>query len=523
MTWQRSLRASPFRKAQQIRHSVANWLAGLSLRARLSLLVALVVATGIAMATYLQVRVVERTIEQALVSEAESTAQTITDDLRAGLVDPGDITDRLHDFIEANPAVRVITVVGADHTDPAVLASTSSEERTEALDLARTAMKTGTMTVRQTATLTTAAAPIERDDRLMAVIVTVSMGAVQQVQRQGRTAALWFAIPTIVFVVLFADLLARRLVHRRIALVLATMTQVSEGNLAARTAVTHRDELGMLAAGLNDMLRRMEHFNVDLQQRVQDGTAELRERNVELEDSYRRVLSLREALARAERMAVLGQMAANIAHQVGTPLNLISGYVQMLRAERLDSRSRERLEVVDRQIQQVTRVLRAMLDQARQPSPREPADLKRIIDQACETARPRIEGAGIYLDVRVNGPLPLVEADATQLEAALLNLITNSLDAMALGGRLMITAVATDEGVHIEVADTGPGFLPSVLPRAFEAWVTTKPVGQGTGLGLGIAREVVHAHGGRIEARNRPEGGAIVVIDLRRAVSPASV
>ena len=127
MTWQRSLRASPFRKAQQIRHSVANWLAGLSLRARLSLLVALVVAIGIVMATYLQVRVVERTIEQALVSEAESTAQTITDDLRARRVDPGDITDRLHDFIEANPAVRVITVVGADHTDPAVLASTSSE------------------------------------------------------------------------------------------------------------------------------------------------------------------------------------------------------------------------------------------------------------------------------------------------------------------------------------------------------------------------------------------------------------
>jgi signal transduction histidine kinase len=270
------------------------------------------------------------------------------------------------------------------------------------------------------------------------------------------------------------------------------------------------------------MLERMEGFNVDLRHRVHEATAELRDRNVELEESYRRVLSLREALTRAERMAALGQMAANIAHQVGTPLNLISGYVQMLREERLDPRSLERLEVVDRQIQQVTKVLRAMLDQARQPSPRQPADLKRIIDHACETARPRIESSGVHLDVQFDGPLPVVLADATELQAVLLNLITNSLDALSHGGHLTIMASATEEGVRIEVSDTGPGFLPEVLPRAFELWVTSKPVGQGTGLGLGIAREVIKAHGGHIEARNRPEGGAIVVITLPRAAASAA-
>ena len=492
---------------------------GLSLRARLSLLVGLVVATAIAMASYLQVRVVERTIEQALVQEAQSTAQTIADYLRARRFDATDVTDRLHDFIEANPAVRIITVITPDGPDASVLASTSSQERAEALDLGKAAIKAGTITMGQTDTLTTVAAPVEHNDPPMAVVVTVSMGAVQQVREQGRTTALWFTVPTIVFVVLLVDLLAGRLVHRRISRVLSTMQHASQGDLSARTAVTRRDELGTLAVGLNEMLARMEHFNIDLQQRVRDATAELRERNTELQESYRRVLSLREALARAERMAALGQMAANIAHQVGTPLNLISGYVQMLREERLDPRSRERLEVVDRQIQQVTRVLRAMLDQVRQPSARQPADLRRIIDQACETARPRIDSAGIRLEVRIDAALPLVDADATQLEAALLNLITNSLDALCEGGALMVTASPTDQGVRIEVADSGPGFLPELLPHVFEPWVTTKPIGRGTGLGLGIVREVVKTHGGHIEARNRPEGGAIVTIDLPAAAA----
>jgi two-component system, NtrC family, sensor kinase len=518
--------AGTVRYAQQIRHGVAKWLARLSLRARLSLLVALVVAGVIAMATYLQVRVIEGTIEQQLVEDAASSAQTIAHDLRTQPVDSTTMADRLNDLAEANPYVRVITIVVAGDPGTSVLASTSSEERVEALDLGRTAIKNGVTTIHRTATLTTVATPIERGDQSMAVVVTVSMGAVERVREQGRAAALWFAVPTILFVVVLVDLLARRLVHRRIALVLATMRQVSEGNLTARTSITRRDELGTLAEGLNEMLARMERFNVDLRERVQDATAELRERNVELEESYRRVLSLREALGRAERMAALGQMAANIAHQVGTPLNLISGHVQVLREEReepLDTRSRARLEVVARQIQQVTRVLRAMLDQVHQPSPREPVDLTRIIEQACETARPRIEAAGIVVDVRVDERLPRVDADVTQLEAALLNLITNSLDAMTRGGRLTISAIATDEGAHIEVADTGAGFHPSVLPRVFDPWVTTKPVGQGTGLGLGIAREVVKAHGGRIEARNRPEGGAVVVIDLPCAAAPAAV
>ena len=203
-------------------------------------------------------------------------------------------------------------------------------------------------------------------------------------------------------------------------------------DLGARAPVGRLDELGSVAAGLNDMLERMEHFNVELQQRIQAATGELRERNVELEDSYRRVLVLRDALARAERMAAVGQMAANVAHQVGTPLNLISGYVQMVREGNADPRTRERLEIVERQIQQVTRVLRSMLDHARQRSPREVVDLGHIVEYACETAQSQLSFAGIRLSLRLERDLPRIEADATELELVVLNLIKNSMDAMPL-------------------------------------------------------------------------------------------
>src|SRR5207253_856029 len=116
------------------RHTVARWRGALPLRARLSLFVAVVVAAGIIGVSYLQVRVVEQTIEQALVDAARSTAQTIAEDMETRRIDAGDITDWLHDFIEANPSIRAITLITDEGPGVSVLASTSSLERTEARD-----------------------------------------------------------------------------------------------------------------------------------------------------------------------------------------------------------------------------------------------------------------------------------------------------------------------------------------------------------------------------------------------------
>ena len=123
--------------------------------------------------------------------------------------------------------------------------------------------------------------------------------------------------------------------------------------------MTRRDELGTIATRLNEMLDQLERFNRSLQERVEEATRDLSLRNAQLAASQNQLFAARESLARAERVAALGQVAANVAHQAGTPLNLVSGYVQMIRDDpRTDERTRSRLQTVDTQIQQVTRVLR---------------------------------------------------------------------------------------------------------------------------------------------------------------------
>ena len=121
--------------------------------------------------------------------------------------------------------------------------------------------------------------------------------------------------------------------------------------------------------------------------------------------------------------------------------------------------------------------------------------------------------SNIRLETSVAAGLPTVKADATQLEMALLNLITNALDAMPGGGTLSITASFRAAQVRLEVADTGPGLPAHILDHLFDPWVTTKPTGQGSGLGLAIVRDVVRTYGGSISAHNQSPG-AVFVIEL---------
>ena len=138
------------------------------------------------------------------------------------------------------------------------------------------------------------------------------------------------------------------------------------GTSGRRAEVERADEIGAIVSGLNSMLSEMEGLSESLQTRVRDATSELRKRNAEIEEMYQRVFDLREALVKAEQLAAVGQAAANVAHQVGTPLNLVSGYVQVLLSDlSLDTRTRRRLEMMQRQIEQVTLAVRGLLDRAR--------------------------------------------------------------------------------------------------------------------------------------------------------------
>jgi len=228
---------------------------------------------------------------------------------------------------------------------------------------------------------------------------------------------------------------------------------------------------------------------------------------------------LSEELARAGRLAALGQAAANMAHQIGTPLNLISTYVQLLiQSTPSDAGSIDRLRAIQDQVAKVTAVVRAALDSSRPPAiPHEQADLGTLVKRVCQMAGPMLEDAGVEIEVMTPDQSVELLTDPVQLELALLNLITNSVDAMASGGKLTVRLERVNERLRLEIGDTGSGIPLELLAHIFDPWVTTKAQGKGSGLGLSIARQVIASHGGTIRVANRSDKGAVFTIDLPAA------
>jgi signal transduction histidine kinase len=227
---------------------------------------------------------------------------------------------------------------------------------------------------------------------------------------------------------------------------------------------------------------------------------------------------LREELWHIRELATIGQTMANVAHQLGTPLNLASAHVQILQQELpTDRQVQRRLGVIQQQLDRVADSLRSLLDRARPKGRQRTFPLRPVLSRLAEAGQ--ILGSSQRVRVTLDAPdaLPLVAGDETQLELALSNLVTNALDAMPDGGNLTVTAKTDTENAVVEVTDTGTGIAPEVIHQIFEPWVTTKPEGRGTGLGLSVARDVVQRMGGTIDAATRPGGGTILRVTLPTA------
>ncbi len=505
----------PVTVSEQPRHTVAPWHARLPLRWRLMLSVAAGVTALVFGLTWLQVRITERAVETELTDAGKLTTQAIADDLELqDSIDPEEVARMVHEFLLADSALRSIAVFTVSGSTIQV-ASTQSSESAVAREVAAEVIRTGETATAHRGLVMYVGHPVFRKEAPLAVVASVSFAAAEQARRQGLRIAMTLAAVTLVLLLVVIDLITRRFVHAPLAELARTMHRIAGGDWEARARTLRDDEFGVVASGLNDMVARLQNFNRELQVRIEDATAQLRLRNRALEDSYQRVLALREALARAERLAAVGQMAATVAHEVGTPLNLVSGYVQMLHDDQEASeRVRSRLAIVNEQIARVTTVLRQMLAQARKPAARARVSLQPIVSRATEVAEPALSRGGVRLYVDIAPGLPDISVDEVQIELALLTLINNALDAMPRGGELRVTVGRVPAGVAVEVQDSGDGISPEILPRLFEPWVTTKDVGRGTGLGLSIVRDIIREHGGSIDVRSTPGSGATFTIVL---------
>jgi signal transduction histidine kinase len=224
---------------------------------------------------------------------------------------------------------------------------------------------------------------------------------------------------------------------------------------------------------------------------------------------------LERSLVRAEKLATIGTLSAGIAHEVGTPLGIISGRAEQLLArvpeDEAGSAMRKGLSSILTQVDKVSSTIRELLDFARMRSVNvEAVSAASAIGAAASLLEHRFRQAGVVLSTDVSPSLRPMAADPGQLEQVLVNLLMNACDACGAGGRVTARAIAVDEGVALEVIDDGSGIAPEHLPSVLDPFFTTKKRGQGTGLGLTIAADIIKNHGGALAIDSLPGRGTTV-------------
>ena len=231
-------------------------------------------------------------------------------------------------------------------------------------------------------------------------------------------------------------------------------------------------------------------------------------------------------MVQAERMAAVGQLTASLAHEIGTPLNVISGNAEYLRA--LGEHAPEIREGLDAIVQQTDRIaafIRQLLRFARPETQRpELVPLTVVIGDALNLLRDELHRAQVNARVEMGPDLPALLLDPDQMQHVFVNLLLNAVHAMPGGGELVVAARRVERpggeghpagsGVEVRVTDTGTGIAPEHLGRIFDPFFTTKGGGRGTGLGLAITRRIIEDHQGQVAVESRAGAGTTVTVTL---------
>jgi signal transduction histidine kinase len=232
---------------------------------------------------------------------------------------------------------------------------------------------------------------------------------------------------------------------------------------------------------------------------------------------------LERRLVQADKLSSIGLLAAGVAHEVNTPLAVISTYAQMLAKQVAEDEQKSRiLEKIARQTFRASEIVNSLLNFSRNSN----ADLaevqlNRVIQETLSLLEHQLTKAGIAVRTRLDPQLGPVKGNPGKLQQVFLNLFMNARDAMEPRGVLAVTTQNSETGVIVEVSDTGHGIAPEHLSRIYDPFFTTKSAKKGTGLGLSVTYGIIQEHGGAIEATSRPGEGTCFHLEfpaIRKAV-----
>jgi len=345
------------------------------------------------------------------------------------------------------------------------------------------------------------AAPLTSDngDVIGAIVVARVIDDLKADLSRTRWRLIAVVVAFVAVTMVSGILLGTAYITRPLATLVDGIAHVRDGDFKSRVPLARHDEIGALVDEFNTMAQTL-------------GQARLL---IEQETEAR--LRLERGLQGIDKMITIGQLSAGLAHEIGSPLQVLSGRGAALLARSADPEIRRQAEILVEQAERITRIVDQLLSLGRRrPAVIAPCDLAKPVKTVLELLDGEIRRRGVTLDFQQDNGAHAIDADEDQLQQIVLNLVRNSLAATPSGGRITVrvdTSIASPgepRMVRLIVRDTGPGIPPELQPKLFEPFFTTRASEGGTGLGLAVVRAIVTEHHGTITASS-PHGAEFIV------------
>lgn len=358
-------------------------------------------------------------------------------------------------------------------------------------------------------------APILFKGRLMgAVAICADLDPLYQGLRESESIILGYICLDTIILVLFGIYLLSRTVIKPIYRLLTITEKFDEWATLFPPGESSRNEIGQLFRSLKMMLNRLEANKKELN----DNIASLEKANLEIKKAQ-------DDIIKSEKMASAGRLATGVAHEIGNPLGIVLGYLELLK--RSDLKSEEREDFVSRieaEVHRINQIIRELLDFSRPSSAEhEETGVHQLIVETVNMLEPQPMMDQIKIHQDLKAEKDVVWAGSVQLKQVFLNIMMNAADAMAEADMssgsaspkiLVIETANQDSFIVVTFADTGVGIPPEALDCIFDPFYTTKEPGKGTGLGLSVCYTIMEGLGGAIRAKSDFGKGTKIIVDI---------
>jgi two-component system NtrC family sensor kinase len=350
---------------------------------------------------------------------------------------------------------------------------------------------------------------------------------VESETRRPGVVRIWFHMPTPTDAMPVTNLLLLYVAITGAAVLMLTYVSLTYLIVRPLESVTHASErlargtapVSIPERGAAEVTRLAVSFN-EMARQLREEREQLEARLKELEETTTELRSAQNQLVRSEKLASVGRLSAGVAHEIGNPLAAILGMLELLRGGSLDATEQEEfLRRIQNETERIHKIIRGLLDFSRQGQASEPADeadLGEIVEDAVRLIAPQKDLRGITIERRLTEDGVRVRGSRDQITQVVLNLLLNAADAIQGEGTIQVEVAPSldHRRVILAVSDSGPGIDSKVMTSLFEPFVTTKPTGEGTGLGLAVCHTIVERLHGTITASNPATGGARFEVTL---------